>query len=59
MSLPFNAWRSDQLSQATSSIVNKTWKWEDQVEEADKKERRMERGTEEWTHAILIDVLQR
>lgn len=22
--MPFNAWRSDQLSQATSSVVNKT-----------------------------------
>lgn len=40
MSLPFNAWRSDQLSQATSSVVNKTGDGRIRLR---KKEGRMER----------------
>lgn len=47
VSLPFNAWRSDQLSQATSSIVNKTGNGRTRLRGRIKKERRMERRVKE------------
>lgn len=56
--MPFNAWRSDQLSQATSSVVNKTGDGRIEVRRMIKRERRMERRVEEkWVHVILTDSL--
>lgn len=42
--MPFNAWRSDQLSQATSSVVNKTGDGRIELRRRIKKKRDGEKG---------------